>query len=103
MSFLLTKSFFKLSEINGKLLAGRLFIKVTELPMFPLTLLPLFHCKESNSENVTFQICELQAALFDRETEEDRVRGVMNLVIECFVVIVDEKYEEEYEKRITFL
>ena len=76
MFFLLPKGFFKLSEITGKLLAGRLVIKVTELPMFALTLLPVFYCDESNSENVTFGLYELQTTLPDRETEEDRVRGV---------------------------
>ena len=64
------------SEITGKLLAGRLFIKVTEFPMFELTLSPVFDCNESNSENVTFELFELEAALHDGKTKEHRLRGV---------------------------
>ena len=92
-------------EITGKLLAGRLFIKVTEFPIFELTLSPVFDCNELNSENVTFELCELEAALLDGETEEDRLRGVGTepCESECFVVIVDEEYVEEDEKHITFL
>ena len=105
MSFLLPNSFFMSSEIIGKLLARRLFIKVTEFSMFELTVSPVFDCNESNSENVTFELCELEAALLDGEAEEDRLRGVgtESCESECFVVIVDEEYEEEDEKLITFL
>ena len=50
-------------------------------------------------------MCELEAALLDGETEEDRLRGVgtESCESEYFVVIVDQKYEEEDEKHITFL
>ena len=65
MSFLLPNNFFMSSEITGKLLAGRSFIKVTEFSMFEITLSPVFDCNESNSENVTFKLCELEAALLD--------------------------------------
>ena len=73
--------------------------------MFELTLSPVFDCNESNSENVTFELCELEAALLDGESEEDRLRGVgvEACEIECFVVIVNEEYEEKDEKHITFL
>ena len=57
-----------LSEITGKLLAGRLFIKVTECPIFKINLSSVFDCNESNSENVTFELRELEAALLDGET-----------------------------------
>ena len=92
------------SEIIGKLLAGRLVIKVTEFPMFELTLSPVFDCNASNSENLTFELCELEAALHDGETEEDRLRGpgTESCEIECFVVIVDEEYEEQDEKNVIF-
>ena len=65
----------------------------------------VFDFNESNSENVTFELCELEAALLDGETEEDRLRGVgtESCERECFVVIVDEEYVEEDEKHITFL
>ena len=76
MSFLLPNNLFMSSERTGKLLAGRLFIKVTEFPMFELTLSPVFDCNESNSENATFELFELEATLIDGETEEDRLRGV---------------------------
>ena len=76
MSFLLPNNFFMTSEITGKLLAGRLFIIVTEFPIFELTLSPACGCNGSNSENVTFKLCEIEAALLDGETEEDRLRGV---------------------------
>ena len=93
------------SEITGKLLAGRLFIKVIEFPMFELTWSSGFDCNESNSENVTFELFELEAALLGEETEEDKLRGISSesCESECFVVIVDEEYEEEDEKHITFL
>ena len=93
------------SEITGKLLAGRLFITVTEFLIFELTLSPVFDFNESNSENVTFELCELETALLDGEREEDRLRGVgtESCERECFVVIVDEEYVEEDEKHITFL
>ena len=73
--------------------------------MFVLTLSPVFDFYESNSKNVTFELCELEAALLDGETEEDRLRGVgtESCEYECFVVIVDEEYVEEDEKHITFL
>ena len=105
MSFLLPNNFFISSEIIGKILAGRLFIKVIGFPIFELTLSPVFNCNESNSENVTFELCELEVALLDGETEEDRLRGVGTepCESECFVVIVDEEYVEEDEKHITFL
>ena len=105
MSFLLPNSFFMSSEITSKLLAGRLFIKVIEFPMFELTLSPVFDCNESNLENVTFELCELEAALLAGEAEEDRLRrvGTESCDSECFVIILDEEYEEEDEKHITFL
>ena len=101
----LRNSFLMSLEISGKLLAGRLFIKATEFPMFPLTLSPFFDCNESNSENVTFELCELEAALFDGGTEENRLRGdaTESCESECFVVILDKKYEQKDEKHITFL
>ena len=37
MSFLLPNNFYMSSEITGKILAGRLFIKVTESPIFNLS------------------------------------------------------------------
>ena len=76
------------SEITGKLLAGRLFITVIDFLIFELTLSPVFDFNESNSENVTFELCELEAALLDGETEEDRLRGVGTDSCEhkCFVV-----------------
>ena len=66
---------------------------------------PVFDCNESNSENVTFELCELEAALLDGETEEDRQKGVgtESCKKECFVVIVDEEYVETDEKHIIFL
>ena len=70
MCYLLPNNLFMSSEITG-----RLFIKVTEFPIFELTLSPVFDCNESNSENVTFELFELEAALLDGETEEDRLRG----------------------------
>ena len=81
------------SEIISKLLAGRLFIKVTEFLLFELTLSPDFDCNESNSENVDFGLCELETALLYGETEEDRLTGVGTECCEkeCFVVIVDEE------------
>ena len=93
------------SEITGKLLAGRLFITVIDFLILELTLSPVFDFNESNSENVTFELCELEAALLDGEKEEDRLRGVgtESCERECFVVIVDEEYVEEDEKHITFL
>ena len=92
-------------ERTCKLLAGRLFITVTDFLIFELTLSPVFDFNESNSENVPFELCELEAALLDGETEEDRLRGVgtESCEHECFVVIVDEEYVEEDEKHITFL
>ena len=39
------------SEITDKLLAGRIFMNVSEFPMFELTLSPVFDCNEWNSEN----------------------------------------------------
>ena len=55
-------------ETTGKLLAGRLFIIVNEFLIFEFTLTPDFHFSESNSENVTFELCELEAAyLIERE------------------------------------
>ena len=64
---------------------------------------PIFDCNESNSENVTFELCELKTALFDRETEEDRLTtvGIEFCESECFVVIVDEEYQKKDEKHIT--
>ena len=105
MCFLLPNNFFVSSEITGKLLAGRLFFTVTGFLIFDLTLSPIFDFNESNSENVTFELCELEAALLDRETEEDRLRavGIESCEPECFVAIVDEEYAEEDEKYITFL
>ena len=104
MSFLLPKNFFTSSETTGKLLAGRLFITVTEFLIFELTLPPVFHFSESNSENVTFELSELEAAYL-MEREEDRLRGVGTESRErqCFVVIVDEEHVEEDEKHIKFL
>ena len=56
------------SETTGKLLAGRLFITVTDFLIFELTFPPVFHFNESNSENVTFELSELEAAyLMERE------------------------------------
>lgn len=53
------------SEISSNVLAGKLFIKVTELfikvtefPMFELTLSPVFDCCVSNLENFSFELCE---------------------------------------------
>ena len=105
ISFLLPNNFFMSSETFGKLLAGRLFITVTEFLIFELSLSPVFHFNESNSENVPFELCELEAALLNGETEEDRLRGVgsESCERECFVVIVDEEYVEEDEKHVTFL
>ena len=102
ISFLLPNNFFMSSEITGKLLAGRLFIKVTK---FPISLSPVFDWNELNSENVNFELCELGAALLDGETEEDMLRGAdtESCESECFVIIVDEEYEEEDEKHIIFL
>ena len=73
---LLPNQFFMSSEITGKLQAGRLFIKVAEFPNISAYLPTVFGCKESNSENVTFELCELETALLDGETEEYRLRGV---------------------------
>ena len=94
------------SEITGKLSAGRLFITVTVFPMFELTLSPVFDCSESNLENATFELCELEAALLDGEAEEDRLRGVGSEPCEsesCVVTVNEECEEEEDEKHITFL
>ena len=104
-SFLLPNNFFMSSEITGKLLAGRLLIKVTKFPIFELTLSPVFDCNKSNSENSTFDLCELEAVLLDGKTKEDRLKGVgtESCESECFVVVVDEEYEEEDKKHITFL
>ena len=55
------------TEIICKLLAGGSFIKVNEFSMFELTLSPVFDCNESNSEKVTFKLCESETALLDRE------------------------------------
>ena len=44
-SFLLPNNFFISSEIIGKLLVRRLFIKGNQLPMFELTLSTVFDCK----------------------------------------------------------
>ena len=55
------------SEITANLLAGRLFIKTTEFPMFEPNLSPVFECKKSNWDNVTFKLCELETALLDGE------------------------------------
>ena len=68
-SFLLPNNFSMSSEITDKILAGRLFIKVTEFPISKLILSPVFDCSGSNSKNVTFKLCELQAALLEGETE----------------------------------
>ena len=83
----------------------RLFITATDFLIFELTLSPVFDFNESNSENVTFELCELEAALLDGEKVEDRLRGVgtESCERECFVVIVDEEYVEEHEKHVTFL
>ena len=61
--------------------------------IFKLTLLPVFDWNESKSENFPFELCELEAALLDGETEEDRLRGVGNESCESeyFVVIVDKE------------
>ena len=83
MSFLLPNNCFMSSEITGKLLAGRLFIRVTEFVVFQLTLSPVFDFNESNSENVTFELFDLEAALLDGETEEDRLRRVCTESCEC--------------------
>ena len=80
MPFLLPKNFSMSSEITDKFLAGRLFIKVTEFPKIELTLSPVFDCNESNSENVTFELFKLEAALLDGETEEDWKDLVLSLV-----------------------
>ena len=58
MSFLLPNNFFISSEISSNVLAGELFIKVTEFPMFELTLSPVFDCCVSNLENFSFELCE---------------------------------------------
>ena len=73
--------------------------------MFELTLSPVFDWDESNSENATFELCELEAALLDGEAEEDRPRGAgtESCESECFMVIVVEEYEEEDRKHIKFL
>ena len=64
---------------------------------------PIFDCNESNSENVTFELYELETALFDGETEEDRLTrvGIEFCESECFVIIVDEEYQKKDEKDIT--
>ena len=105
MSFLLPNKFFTSSEITGTLLAGRLFITVINFLIFELTLSTVFDFNKSNSENVSSELCELEAALLDGETEEDRLRGVGNESCEreYFVVIVDEEYAGEDEKHFTFL
>ena len=105
MSFLLPNKLFMSSEMTGKLLAGTLFITVTEFLIFELTLSPVFDFNESNSENVTFELCELEAALLDGETEEERLVGVGTepCECECIAVIIDEEHVEEDEKQITFL
>ena len=91
----ITQHFFILSEIIGQLLAGGLVIKVTEFSMFELILSPVFDYNESNSKNVTFELCELETVLIDGETEEDRLRGVGTEPCEKegFVLVVDEEYE----------
>ena len=58
MSFLLPNNFFISSEISSNVLAGELFIKVTEFPMFELTLSPVFDCCVSNLENFSFELCQ---------------------------------------------
>ena len=58
MSFLLPNNFFISSEISSNVLAGELFIKATEFPMFELTLSPVFDCCVSNLENFSFELCE---------------------------------------------
>ena len=73
---MLPNIFFVSLEITGKVLIGRLFITVTDFPMFELTLSPVFDCNESNSENPSFKLCELEASLLDGDAEEDRLRGV---------------------------
>ena len=65
--FLLPNNIFMSSEIIGKLLAVKLFIKVTEFPMLELTLSSVFDCNELNSENHTFKLRELKTALLDGE------------------------------------
>ena len=64
---------------------------------------PIFDCNESNSENVTFELHELETALFDGETEEDRLTrvGIEFCESECFVIIVDKEYQKKDEKHIT--
>ena len=64
MSFLLPNNLFMSLQITGKLLAGRLFIKVTEFPMFELTFSPVFDCNESNSENSDLGNAKLSMPLF---------------------------------------
>ena len=78
---------------------------MTEFLIIELILSPVLDFNESKSENVTFELCKLEVALLDGETEEDRLRGVgtESCERECFVVIVDEEYVEEDEKHITFL
>ena len=73
--------------------------------MFVLTLKLVFNCNELNSENVIFELCELEATLLDGNTAEVRLKGVgtESCEGECFVVIADKEYEEEDEEHITFL
>ena len=57
-----------------------------------------FDCNESNSEHVTFELCELEAALLDGKTSTNR-----SCQSECFVIIVDKECEEKDGKHIVFL
>lgn len=59
------------SEKIDKLSAGRLFIRVTGLPMSELTFSPNFDCDESNSENFPLELYKLETALLTGETEKD--------------------------------
>ena len=70
MSFLLPNNFFMSSEAIGKLIAGGLFVKVIQLSRFELTLLPVFYWNESNSENVSCQLCELVSTLPDEKQKK---------------------------------
>ena len=64
------------SEIIGKLLAGGLSIKVATFSTFELTLSPTSLCNESNSLNVSFDLCELETALLDGDTGEVSIKTV---------------------------
>lgn len=59
------------SEKIGKLLAGRLFIRVTGFPKSELTFSPNFDCDDSNSDNFPLELCKLETALLAGETEKD--------------------------------